>query len=83
MVMLAVIKIGFSVAGLLTLLVAGYWGVAKRDHQRALRLGTFVLLWLAAVLLNGWRNILIMAIAMGTLVFVWLLTQHNVKSSPQ
>ncbi|WP_227376347.1 hypothetical protein [Haladaptatus halobius] len=83
MVLLAVIKTGFGVAGLLTLLIAGHWGIVRQDHRRALRIGAFVILWLAAMLLNGWQNILTMAVAMGTLVFVWFLTQRNAESSPQ
>lgn len=81
MVPLAVIEAGFWAAGFLTLLVAGYWAVAKRDHRRAIRTGAFVVLWLAAVLLNGWRDALIMAVAMATLTLVWFLTRPNVNSS--
>jgi 4-amino-4-deoxy-L-arabinose transferase-like glycosyltransferase len=77
------IKIGFGIAGLLTFLVAGYLGIARRDYRRALRISTFVVLWLAAVLLDGWDNVLIMAIAMVTLSCVWFLMQTNDGHSPQ
>ncbi|WP_433634764.1 hypothetical protein [Halomicrococcus sp. NG-SE-24] len=83
MVTPAVIDTGFGVAGLLTLLVAGYWGVARHDHRRALRTGAFVVLWLAGILLNGWRNMMIMAVAMATLSFVWFLTRPTVRSQIQ
>lgn len=83
MVTPAVIDTGFGVAGFFTLVIAVYWGVARRDHRRALRTGAFVILWFAAILLNGWRDALIMAVALATLTLVWLLTIYNVNSQIQ
>lgn len=83
MVPLALIELGFGVAGFLTFLVAAYWGITQREYRRGLRVGAFAVLWLAAVLLNGWRNALIMAVAMVTLTLVWFLTQYSVESARQ
>ncbi|WP_227778494.1 hypothetical protein [Haladaptatus pallidirubidus] len=67
----------FLLAAVGTAIVAGYQGIVGRNYAKALQTGAISILWLSVILINGYFDILVSIIAIGTLVLVWVLTQNK------
>ncbi|WP_227373788.1 hypothetical protein [Haladaptatus halobius] len=69
----------FLLAAMGTALVAGYQAVVRETHAKALRTGAISVLWLSVILIDGYYDILVSIIAIGTIVLVWVLTQERMR----
>lgn len=67
----------FLLAATGTAIVAGYQAVVRGTHARALRTGAISILWLSVILIDGYYDVLVSIIAVGTIALVWLLTQER------
>lgn len=63
-----------------TAVAAGYQSVINKNHAIALQMSSISILWLSVTLINGYQDILVSTIAIGTLVFVWVFTQSQIRA---
>ncbi|WP_458208600.1 hypothetical protein [Haladaptatus sp. NG-SE-30] len=61
-----------------TALVGGYQAIVHGAHAKALRTGAISILWFSVILIDGYYDILVSIIAIGTIVLVRILTQDRV-----
>ena len=73
----------FRLIAIGTAVAAGYQAIAKKNHAIALQIGAISILWLSVTLINGYQDIIVSTIAIGTLVFVWLMTQTRLRMQHQ
>jgi len=66
-----------------TAVAAGYQSVINKNHAIALQMGAISILWLSVTLINGYQDVLVSTIAIGTLVLVWLVTQNQIQTQDQ